>query len=172
MNKNIIIVLLSTLCVILIVISYNTTIENYQYKLYYEKAEKLLDEVEEDNEAYFDTDRGADYLYQRDKIKASKWRIKEWDYYYLGDEEYGIALTIDDNSYMGLVSASILDFKNKKFINCARMYWLCNGKVNLPNTSKDGSVSKNGKDYSFSFENNNLSKFLNRNEVTEKWQNL
>ena len=69
MNKNIIIVLLSTLCVILIVISYNTTMENYQYKLYYEKTEKLLDEVEEDNEAYFDTDRGADYLYQRDKIK-------------------------------------------------------------------------------------------------------
>ena len=69
MNKNIIIVLLSTLCIILMIISYNTTIENYQYKLYYEKAEKLLDEVEEYNEAYFDTDRGADYLYQRDKIK-------------------------------------------------------------------------------------------------------
>ena len=69
MNKNIIIVLLSTLCVILIIISYNATIENYQYKLYYKKAEKLLDEVEEDNEAYFDTDRGADYLNQRDKIK-------------------------------------------------------------------------------------------------------
>ena len=62
MNKNIIIVLLSTLCVILMIITYNASIENYQYKLYYEKAEKLLDEVEEDNEAYFDTDRGADYL--------------------------------------------------------------------------------------------------------------
>ena len=69
MNKNIIIVLLSTLCVILMIISYNATIENYQYKLYYEKTEKLIDEVEEDNEAYFDTDRGSDYLYQRDKIK-------------------------------------------------------------------------------------------------------
>ena len=69
MNKNIIIVLLSTLCIILTIISYNASIENYQYKLYYEKAEKLLDEIEEDNEAYFDTDRGSDYLYQRDKIK-------------------------------------------------------------------------------------------------------
>lgn len=69
MNKNIIIVLLSTLCVILVFITYNASVENYQYKLYYEKAEKLLDEVEEDNEAYFDTDKGADYLYQRDKIK-------------------------------------------------------------------------------------------------------
>ena len=69
MNKNIIIVLLSTLCAVLIIITYNASIENYKYKLYYEKAEKLLDEIEEDNEAYFDTDRGADYLYQRDKIK-------------------------------------------------------------------------------------------------------
>ena len=40
------------------------------------------------------------------------------------------------------------------------MYWFCNGKVNLPNTSKDGSVSKIGKDYSFSFENNNGSRHL------------
>ena len=69
MNKNIIIVLLSTLCAILLVVSYTTTKENSDYKLYYEKAEKLFDEVEEDNEAYFDTDKGADYLYQREKIK-------------------------------------------------------------------------------------------------------
>ena len=69
MNKNIIIVLLSTLCVILMIISYNASIEHYQYKIYYEKAEKFLDEVEEDNEAYFDTDRGADYLSIRDKIR-------------------------------------------------------------------------------------------------------
>lgn len=69
MNKNIIIVLLSTLCAILLVISYTTTKENREYKLYYDKAEMLFDEIEEDNEAYFDTDRGANYLYQRDKIK-------------------------------------------------------------------------------------------------------
>lgn len=69
MNKNIVIVLLSTLCAILLVVSYTTTKENREYKLYYEKAEMLFDEIEEDNEAYFDTDRGADYLYQRNKIK-------------------------------------------------------------------------------------------------------
>lgn len=72
MNKNIIIVLLSTVCAILLVISYTTTKENCEYKLYYEKAEKLFDEIEEDNEAYFDTDRGVDYLYQRNRIKNIK----------------------------------------------------------------------------------------------------
>lgn len=69
MNKNIIIVLLSTLCAILLIVNYTTTKENREYKLYYDKAEMLFDEIEEDNEAYFDTDRGADYLYQRNKIK-------------------------------------------------------------------------------------------------------
>lgn len=69
MSKNSIIVLLSAICAIFMLIIYIKVAENYQYKLYYEKVEKLFDEIEEDNEAYFDTDRGNDYLYQRDKIK-------------------------------------------------------------------------------------------------------
>ncbi len=50
--------------------------------------------------------------YNRKKIKGLKSRIKEWDYYFISDNEYGVALTIDDNSYMGLVSVSVLDFNN------------------------------------------------------------
>jgi hypothetical protein len=72
MSKNIIIVLLSTICCVLLVVTYVSAKENYQYKLYYEKAEKLFDEVEEDNEAYFDTDRGADYLHIRKEIQSMK----------------------------------------------------------------------------------------------------
>ena len=34
--------------------------------------------------------------YDRKAIKGLKSRIKEWDYYYIGDKEYGVALTIDD----------------------------------------------------------------------------
>lgn len=48
--------------------------------------------------------------YDRKSIKANKMRIKEWDYYYIGNNDYGIALTIADNSYMSLVSVSLLDF--------------------------------------------------------------
>ena len=35
--------------------------------------------------------------YSRSDIKTSGWRIKEWDYYYVGDDDYGIGITIDDN---------------------------------------------------------------------------
>lgn len=90
--------------------------------------------------------------YSRKDIKGNKSRIKEWDYYYIGDKEYGIALTIDDNSYMGLVSLSILDFKNgKEILTKSPMYWFPFGKVNLPSTSKEGDLIKEGKDYSFKF---------------------
>ena len=36
-------------------------------------------------------------------------RIKEWDYYYIGNDHFG--LTIADNYYIGLGSVSFLDFK-------------------------------------------------------------
>ncbi len=50
-------------------------------------------------------------IYDRNAIKAPGWRIKEWDYYYIGNDDYGVALTIADNSYMGLDSVTLLDFR-------------------------------------------------------------
>ena len=37
-------------------------------------------------------------------------RIKEWDYYLVMNGQFALALTIADNSYMGLDSISLLDF--------------------------------------------------------------
>ena len=54
--------------------------------------------------------------YDRKDIKAKKSRIKEWDYYYIGNNNYGVALTIDDNYLYGLGSVSILDFNKKTYI--------------------------------------------------------
>ena len=90
--------------------------------------------------------------YSRKDIKGNKLRIKEWDYYYVGDKEYGIALTIDDNSYMGLVSLSILDFKEgKEILTKSPMYWFPLGRVGLPSSSKEGNIVKEGNGYSFKF---------------------
>ena len=51
--------------------------------------------------------------YDRKDIKVNKSRIKEWDYYLIVNEDMGVALTMDDNGYMGLMSLSLLDFRNK-----------------------------------------------------------
>ena len=52
--------------------------------------------------------------YRRKDIKASPFRIKEWDYYLIMSKDFGIAMTISDLGYIGMQSASFLDFKNRK----------------------------------------------------------
>ena len=98
--------------------------------------------------------------YNREDIKAGKMRIKEWDYYYVGNEDCGIALTIADNSYMGLGSVSILDFKKKTFITKSVMTLFPMGKTNLPPTSVEWDVSFDTKKLKIVFENNGISRKL------------
>ena len=98
--------------------------------------------------------------YNRKAIKGLKGRIKEWDYYYIGDNEYGVALTIDDNSYMGLVSVSVLDFKNKKENTKSYMRWLTFGETGFPSSSKDGDVFSESKKFSMFFGNKNGKRHL------------
>ena len=93
--------------------------------------------------------------YQRKDIKGLKSRIKEWDYYFISDGEYGIALTIDDNSYMGMASISVLDFKNRKENTKSYIVWFTFGKVGLPSSSKDGDTKMKSKNYDMLFENKN-----------------
>ena len=78
--------------------------------------------------------------YHRDDIKASSWRIKEWDYYYIGNDKFGIALTIDDNSYMDLCSLILLDYQKKTYIEKSYIHPFSFGKRNLPETSKEGET--------------------------------
>ena len=93
--------------------------------------------------------------YDRKKIKGLKSRIKEWDYYFINDDEYGIALTIDDNSYMGLVSVSVLDFEQNREWTKSYMKWLTFGATIFPSSSDDGDVFTEGKKYSMFFQNRN-----------------
>lgn len=94
--------------------------------------------------------------YDRKSIKKSLFgRIKEWDYYYIGDENYGVALTIADNSYMDLISVSVLDFKNKKQWTKSYMEWLTFGLIQFPKSSKNGNVHHEGKKFNMSFVNKN-----------------
>lgn len=90
--------------------------------------------------------------YKRSDIKASKYRIKEWDYYYVGSDEYGIALTICDNSYMGLGSVSILDFRNKTSKTKSVMKLFPMGRMKLPETSTTGKTIFKSKKLNITFE--------------------
>lgn len=98
--------------------------------------------------------------YDRRDIKAKKMRIKEWDYYLVYNNKFGVALTIDDNSYMGLNSFSLLDFEKREEVTKSFISLMTKGKTNLPSTSKVGDVSVVKKNYSFKFLNDGKTRTL------------
>ncbi len=76
--------------------------------------------------------------YNRFRIKAPKWRIKEWDYYLVNDNEYAVALTIGDLGYMGLISASLVDFAQQSYKTTSLLTPFPMGRFRLPEHSGRG----------------------------------
>ena len=74
-------------------------------------------------------------VYRRSDIQAPKLRIKEWDYYCINNGHFALALTIADNSYMGLDSISLLNLDEGWEITKSPMKAFTNGKVGLPESS-------------------------------------
>lgn len=56
-----------------------------------------------------------EYEYHKSDIKGLKTRIKEWDYYHFINKDYGLCITVDNNSYMDLVSVTFIDFSKNYF---------------------------------------------------------
>lgn len=98
--------------------------------------------------------------YSRKDIKAKKFKIKEWDYYLIYNEDIAVALTIDDNSYMGLTSVSLIDLKSAKEKTTSLITLFTNGKTNLPSTSKIGNVQVKNKNINIEFLNNGKERIL------------
>lgn len=98
--------------------------------------------------------------YDRSKIKAGKSRIKEWDYYYIGNNDRGVAFTIDDNSLYGLGSVSLLNFNKKEWLTKSSMVFFTNGKVNFPSSSDKGDITWKDKNYYLHFVNENKKRVI------------
>lgn len=79
--------------------------------------------------------------YARAAVKGNKLRIKEWDYYCFGDDKFFVALTVADNSYMSLASASLMDFRHLRYVTKSKLGLLPRGKLNLPSSCSSGNVS-------------------------------
>ena len=92
-----------------------------------------------------------EWNYERNDIKASAFRIKEWDYYYFGNDHFGVALTIADNSYMGLISASFMDFDTPFEHTKSKVIPFTFGKFALPPSADTGETVYQGKKAEMSF---------------------
>ncbi len=98
--------------------------------------------------------------YRRSAIKAGKLRIKEWDYYCIANGDTALALTIADNSYMGLESVTLLDVNMRWQHTQSFMRLLPMGKTGLPETSERGDVAVSGKGYTLDFRNDGKKRVL------------
>ncbi len=101
------------------------------------------------------------WKYSRNDIKANKIRIKEWDYYYIGTQDYGLCLTISDSGYVSCLSVSILGFGDNPFqMNDSEIGALPLGKLNLPNTSEKGDIKSKVGTCDMTFENDGTKRHL------------
>ncbi len=78
--------------------------------------------------------------YDRSRIKVPGFRIKEWDYYCILSENYGVAFTVADNGYLGFVSVTILDLIKKEETTKTVMTPFPLGSFRMPETSRKGDV--------------------------------
>ncbi|MEG1632991.1 MAG: DUF2804 domain-containing protein [Oscillospiraceae bacterium] len=90
-------------------------------------------------------------VYRRSDVKASALRIKEWDYYLVSNGHFALALTIDDNGYMGLDSVSFLNFDEGWERTVSPMCAFPMGKRRLPEHSARGDLAVSGRGHSIAF---------------------
>lgn len=89
--------------------------------------------------------------YHRADITAPKFRIKEWDYYLVLNRDFAVAFTVSDLGYMGMLSASFLDFT----VPCEHTETILTpfpmGKFGMPESSDKGDVVYEDKRLSIKF---------------------
>lgn len=123
------------------------------------KPQRLLDDTGNIAEPGFA--KKLYWQYSRADIKAPAMRIKEWDYYYIGTQDYGICLTVSDAAYVSCVSASILRYgKKPKQMNDSEIGAFPMGKLHMPLSSKIGDVHAKVGTAEMTFENDGKSRHL------------
>jgi len=90
--------------------------------------------------------------YNRDQIKAAPWRIKEWDFYQVSNDEFCLQLTIGHASYAGQVSVMLIDLKNKHTYFVTDLLVLPFNRLNMPESAEQGDLAVNRKNIDIQFE--------------------
>lgn len=78
--------------------------------------------------------------YSRSAIKAHPLGIKEWDYYCVLTDEFGIATTVADNDYLGFLSVTWLDFKAATATTEELMAPMPMGRFRMPSSADAGDI--------------------------------
>jgi hypothetical protein len=78
--------------------------------------------------------------YRRASVRAWPLRRKEWDYYCVLTPNFGVALTVADNDYIGFLGITWLDFARKSFTSEDLIVPLPRGRFAMPESADAGDV--------------------------------
>jgi len=81
--------------------------------------------------------------YNRENIKAPAWKIKEWDFYQVSNDDYCVQLTIGHVSYAGEVSIRFFEFESGYRVDFSHMLLLPFGSLNMPRSK--AAISRTGR---------------------------
>lgn len=90
--------------------------------------------------------------FNRDAIKAPPWRVKEWDFYQVSNDQYCLQVTIGHVSYAGDVSVKFFEFESGKRIDISKMLIVPFGRLNMPATAEQGDVTYRKKGFLMQFQ--------------------
>ena len=103
------------------------------------RTQLLLDERGELREPGWS--RSLVQKYRRAMIKAPGFRIKEWDYYIVMNDDFAAAFTVSDDGYIGLQSVSLLVFGDEPWEHTETVLGAFPmGKMRLPEDSSYGTT--------------------------------
>ena len=84
--------------------------------------------------------------YDKTLVKASKIRLKEWDYYSISNGKYALCITIADMGYVGALTVSVIDYVTPAHFSATSTKLFTMGKLNLSSDLEKGDISfKKGK---------------------------
>ncbi|MDT8990234.1 DUF2804 domain-containing protein [Curvibacter sp. APW13] len=92
--------------------------------------------------------------YERQAIRAPRWRIKEWDYYSLfGDDgRFALTLTLADLGYLGLAAVCYVDMESRFFHQVDALIPFPMGRLGLGPDSNSGRVQWANRDLALDFD--------------------
>jgi len=114
------------------------------------------------------------WQYNRKKIKAPWYRIKEWDSYVVlcHEKGYGVLFTLADLGYLGSVAVCWLDFKKKAVKQIDTLKLFPRGKTNFASTSKEGDVAYESKNLTLQYKIKNQCRIITVDAPAfEGWNN-
>lgn len=97
--------------------------------------------------------------YNRKEV-AHKSKLKEWDYYLIYQDDFGIALTVGKNASLGMFSASFIDFKSEKEKTKTIIAFVPFDKLKMPESSHTGYIHFHNQKVTVTFRHENGRRIL------------